>query len=112
MKIAVAALSAALLVSAFSLLAHAQVQLTIPGAGVTVGQPAPQPGYGQAPPPAYGQNPGGSQYADQRERCDRLEARSRELHGSLDRTPPGPDRVSLDQRLRATNQEQQQCAVH
>ena len=108
MKIAVAALSAALLVSAFSLPAHAQVQLTIPGAGVTVGQP----GYGQAPLPAYGQNPGGSQYADQRERCDRLDARSRELHGSLDRTPPGPDRVSLEQRLRETNQEQQQCAVH
>ena len=107
MKIAVAALSAALLASAFSLPAHAQIQLTLPGAGqVSVGQ---QPGYGQAPPPAYGQERREGQYADQRERCDRLESRSHELRENLERTPPGPDRASLEQRLRETHHEQEEC---
>ena len=100
MKITVIAASVVLLAGAFYQPAHAQVQVTLPG--VSIGQPAPQPGYGPGPPP-------NGQYADQRERCDRLESRSHELHESMDRTPPGPERVGLEQRLQQTHQEMEQC---
>jgi hypothetical protein len=99
MKITVAAVSAVLLASAFSLPAHAQAQLTVPGFG--------QVNVGQQPVPGQQRREG--EYADQRERCDRLDARSREQHASLERTPPGPGRESLEQRIRETHQEQEQC---
>jgi hypothetical protein len=105
MKISVAVVSAILLASAFSLPAHAQAQLTVPGFGqVNVGQ-----GSTQAPPPAYGQQRREGQYADERERCDRLDARSHELRETLERTPPGPGREGLEQRIRETHREREQC---
>jgi hypothetical protein len=96
MQMTVVALSAVLLAGAFFQPAHAQIQVTLPG-------------YGQAPPPVYSPERRDGQFADQRERCEKLDARARELNQSLARTPPGPARAGLEQNLRETNREQEQC---
>jgi hypothetical protein len=102
MKITYTAFGAALLVAgAFSQSAHAQAQIAVPGVGqVTVGQPPPPPGYGQAPPPGYSR---------QAEHCEHLRHREHELREQVAYTPYGPQRARLEHRLREIHEAQDRC---
>jgi hypothetical protein len=127
LQIIVDVLVAILFASLFSPVAHAQVQIQIPGGGqLTVpgyqqapppgyqapppGYQVPPPGYGQAPPPGYGQ--GGTYDRQHWEHCQRLENREHEIRERLEHAAYYEDRQRLEYRLHQIHEERRQQCRH
>jgi hypothetical protein len=103
MKTTITAVAAILFGISLAPAAHAQAQIGIPGVGqVTIGQPPPPPGYGQAPPP----------YDRQAEHCEHLRYREHELRDRVAYMPYGPERAHAEEELHYVHEAREQCWRH
>jgi hypothetical protein len=100
MKITIPAFAAILVAGSLSHAAYAQAQIGVPGLGqVTIGQPPPAPGYGQAPPP----------YDRRAEHCEHLRYREHELRERVAYMPYGPERAHVEEELHYLHDAREQC---
>jgi hypothetical protein len=98
MKLTVAAITVALAIGGLSSLAHAQVQVQVPGVGVRIGEPAPPPReFGSSVPPRH---------------CEELAQREEGLRHRMSYMHPGDERARLEGELRVVHEERERCGRH